>query len=98
MRIDVIGKHLEVTDAIRQYAESKAEKLVKIFDGTQLIRVVLVQESGKDHQFEVEIAVDVVKHEDFISRAKGTDLYGCIDLCVDKSQRQLRDFKEKLRA
>lgn len=98
MRIDVIGKHLQVTDPIRQYAESKVEKLLKIFDGTQLIRVVLDQESGREHEFEVEIAVDVVKHEDFISRAKGSDLYGCIDLCVDKSQRQLRDYKEKLRA
>ena len=31
MRIDVIGKHMEVTDAIRQYALQKADKLTKTF-------------------------------------------------------------------
>lgn len=97
MRIDVIGKHMDVTDAIRQYAETKATKLLKIFDGTQQIRVLLESPAGKKSEFSVEVAVDVVKHEDFISTSQGPDLYRCIDECVDKSQRQLRDFKEKLR-
>jgi ribosome-associated translation inhibitor RaiA len=45
----------------------------------------------------VEVVVDVVKHKDFVSSQSGPDLYACIDECVDKAQRQLRDFKEKLR-
>jgi putative sigma-54 modulation protein len=95
MRIDVIGRHMDLTDAIRTYAESKAEKLLKIFDGTQQIRLLL--EADKHHQFSVEVVVDVVKHEDFVASTKGPDLYACIDECTDKAQRQLRDFKEKLR-
>lgn len=60
MRIEVTGKHLTITDAIRQYAESKAEKLLKIWDGVQEIRVIL--ETHKNHEFRVEVAVDVVQH------------------------------------
>mgnify|MGYP000075105538 CR=1 FL=1 len=97
MRIDIIGKHLDITDAIRLYAENKATKLTKFFDGTQQIRIYLENPAGKAKEFKAEIAVDVVKHEDFISHASGTDLYHCIDECVEKSARQLKDFKEKLR-
>lgn len=98
MRIDVIGKHMEITEAIQKYAEGKVQKLTKYFDGTQQIRVYLESPAGKTKEFEVEVVVDVVKHDDFISRAKGPDLYACIDDCVEKSARQLRDFKEKLRS
>ncbi|MFN7020116.1 MAG: ribosome hibernation-promoting factor, HPF/YfiA family [Phycisphaerales bacterium] len=97
MRIDIIGKHLEITPAIRAHAEAKAEKLTKFFDGTQQVRVYLESPAGKAKEFKVEVAVDVVKHEDFIAHAQGNDLYHCIDECVEKASRQLRDFKEKLR-
>ena len=95
MRIDVVGRHMEITDAIREYAESKVERLVKIFDGTQSIRVVIEQE--KHAEFAAEILVDVVKHEDFVSHGKGNDLYAVIDQAADRALRQLRDYKEKLR-
>jgi len=95
MRIEVVGKHLQMTEAISAYASSKAEKLLKFFDGTQLITVVC--EAQPHASFAVEIRVDVEKHEDFISHASAEDLYAAIDLAVDKAQRQLRDFKEKLK-
>lgn len=98
MRIDVVGKHIEITPAIQQYAESKAEKLTKLFDGTQLIKVLLESPQGRKAEFHVEILVDVVKHKDFVANSTGPDLYAAIDLAVDKAQRQLRDYKERLRA
>jgi len=95
MRIDVVGKHLQITDAITQYATTKAEKLLKFFDGTQQITVVC--EQLPHAKFAVEVRVDVVKHEDFIAHAETEDLYSAIDLAVDKVGRQVRDFKEKLK-
>ncbi|MBX3403342.1 MAG: ribosome-associated translation inhibitor RaiA [Phycisphaeraceae bacterium] len=95
MRIDVVGKHMDITDPIRKYAETKAERLLKYFNGTQQIRVIL--EAGKKSDFMCEIAVDVVKHKDFIAHATAKDLYAAIDECVDKAQRQVHDFKERLK-
>lgn len=97
MRIDVTGKHIEVTPAIQSYCEKKAERLTKIFDGTQQIRMVLESPQGKKNEFHVEVAVDVVKHEDFIAHAIDADMYAAIDIAVDKAVRQLRDHKDKLR-
>jgi putative sigma-54 modulation protein len=95
MRIDVVGKHMEVTDAIREYAETKMEKLLRFFDGTQHISVVI--EEVKHREFAVEVVVDVVKHDDLVAHARDDDLYAAIDLAADKAERQIRDYKEKLR-
>jgi putative sigma-54 modulation protein len=98
MRIEVIGRNLEVTDAIREHAEAKAGKLPKYFDHIQQITFRL---SREDHQhrgsFGVELVVDVEKHDDFVSSCSHEDLYTAIDQAVQKAGRQLTDFKEKLK-
>ncbi|MBX9735690.1 MAG: ribosome-associated translation inhibitor RaiA [Phycisphaerales bacterium] len=96
MRIDVVGKHLEITPAIKSHAEAKAGKLVKHYDGVQLVTVRCEQEPH-NKGFHVEIVADVEKHEDFVAHEKHVDLYTAIDGCVDKVARQLTDFKEQLK-
>ena len=97
MRIDVIGRHFDVSDAIKVYAESKANKLTKYFSGLQQITVT-ISKIGSHHtnEYDVELVLDVEKHDDFVSHAKHADTYAAIDLVVEKGERQLRDFKEKL--
>jgi putative sigma-54 modulation protein len=98
MRIEVVGRNLEVTDAIRQHAEEKAGKLPKYYDGVQQVTFRI---SRLDHQhhgrFGVELQVDVEKHDDFVSHAEDEDLYAAIDAAVNKGVRQLSDFKERLK-
>lgn len=100
MRTEVIGKHLEITPAIREFAEQKTARLTRYFDGVQMISVRCEEDTHsnkKDDRFHVEITVDVVHHEDFVANAKGTDLYHCIEAAVEKASRQITDFKERLR-
>lgn len=95
MRTEVTGKHLDITPAIEAYAAEKAGKLTKHFNGVQLVRFILEQLPRAE--FAVEVCVDAVKHDTFVARAHGTDLYHCIDQAVEKAARQLTDFKEKLK-
>lgn len=98
MRIDVIGKHMEVTDAIRQFATEKAGKLPKHYDGVQQITVRVESATHKHTKtFHVEVVADVEHHEDIVGNAEHADLYTGIDLAVDKVARQLTTFKEKLK-
>lgn len=98
MRIEVVGRHFEVTDAIRQYALAKAGKLGKYFDRLQQITIAI---QPKDHthspEFGVELVIDVEKHDDFVAHSHAKDVYAAIDLVMEKGERQLRDFKEKLK-
>ena len=98
MRTDVVGLRLDVTDPIREYAERKVEKLDKFRDQilSIMFRLDVEQGHGAD-EFAVELTVDVEHHEDFVANAKGDDLYLAIDGAVQKAQRQLGDFKEKLK-
>ena len=98
MRIDVVGKHIEITPAIQEYAQKKVEKLTKLFDCTQAIRVLVESPQGKKAEFHVEVVVDVEHHEDFVANATDPDMYAAIDTAVDKALRQVRDFKDKLRS
>ncbi|GAB4521917.1 MAG: ribosome hibernation promoting factor [Phycisphaerales bacterium] len=95
MRIDVTGRHFEITPAILERAEKKCEKLPKYYDGVQSIEVI-VEQLPQD-KFSVELRVDVEKHDTFVSSEQGDDLYLAIDSGVDKMVRQLTDFKDKLK-
>jgi len=98
MRIDVIGRNLDITDPIREHAEAKCAKLTKFFDGVQQITLRLSKEDSHQHGlFGAELVIDVVKHDDFVSTARGEDVYAIIDQVAHKGARQLTDFKEKLR-
>jgi putative sigma-54 modulation protein len=94
MRIDVTARHLELTDAISDYAEKKAERLNKYYDRIQSIEIVFDQ---PDREFVVEMHVNVEHHDAFVGREKGDDLYGCIDVVLDKVARQLSEHKERVK-
>ncbi|HLP84172.1 MAG TPA: ribosome-associated translation inhibitor RaiA [Phycisphaerales bacterium] len=99
MRIDVVGRQFEVTDAIRQYAEQKTGKLTKYYDGLQAV-IVTIKQVSKHHNtsdYDVELQLDVEKHKDFVSHATGPDPYAAIDVVCEKGERQLREFKERLK-
>jgi len=98
MRINVVGRHFEVTDAIRAYAEQKAGKLTRYLDLIQLITVTITKTSSHHvADYDVELVVDVEKHKDFVSHAKHIDPYAAIDLVAEKGERQIRDFKEQIK-
>jgi len=95
METKVSGRHLEITEAIREYAENKVSKLPRYFNRVQAVEVVA--DKSEHHQFDVEIRVQVERTEPFIARTAGPDLYACIDAGVDKLERQLTDHKKRTR-
>ncbi|MCA9303209.1 MAG: ribosome-associated translation inhibitor RaiA [Phycisphaerales bacterium] len=97
MRINVVGRQFEVTDAIRAHAEEKAHKLTRYDDLVQQIDIRVWKESDTREDYAAEIVVDVRSHGDFVSKAEGHDLYNTIDDAVTKADRQLHDHREKLK-
>ena len=91
MRMNVTGRHMEVTDAIRAYAEKKTAKLRKYHDHISEMEVIL---EGDGQRHKVEILVKADRHQPFIVNESGHDLYACLDNAVDKLERQLTKHKE----
>jgi len=93
--ITIAGRHLEITPAIRTYAEDKAGKLPKYYDQIQTIEVILDGHEAK--QKRAEIVVHANHQNSFVAHHEGEDLYGCIDQAVQKVQAQLTAHKERFR-
>jgi putative sigma-54 modulation protein len=93
MQINLTGHHVEITDALRQYVQSKIERLERHFDSVTNVHVVLSVEKLQQkaeatmHMSGADVFADSV-HE---------DMYAAIDALVDKLDRQVKKHKEKLK-
>ncbi len=92
----LIGRDIDVTDAMRSYAEDKLEKLERFSDQIVDARVVMSYDErigGAPAKVEVQLNVPngIVRAEE-----RGADTYAAIDLVVDKLERQLKKFKGRL--
>ena len=91
MHISISGQHLDVTDAIRDYTESKLDRLTRHSDAITRIEIVLRVE--KERQI-AEASIHVAGG-DLHASSQHEDMYAAIDLLTDKLDRQLLKHKEK---
>ena len=95
IKYSIRGENLEVTEAIRDYVVSKLEKIEKYFQADQELdaRVNLKVYREKTAKVEVTIPLgSITLRAEDISQ----DMYGSIDLVVDKIERQIRKNKTKI--
>lgn len=95
MLFTISGKHLDITDAIRSYAEDKSSKLPRYYNSITSVEFVLEgNEGGKQS---VEIIARGEHSNVFVVTEVGADIYTCIDIALHKLERQLHRKKEKQR-
>lgn len=91
MNITISGKDLKATDAIRDYAEKKMERLVKYFGEDFDVNLTIKTERTE------QIADISIKAKSDIFRAVTShkDLYASIDKDIDILEGQIRKMKTK---
>jgi putative sigma-54 modulation protein len=94
MQIQVTGRHVELTDDVRSYIQSKMAKLPRFYDRLSAVEVVLDHESD---QFTAEAIVRADSKQTFVAAETGPDTFALVDLIVDKLERQITKHKEKNR-
>jgi putative sigma-54 modulation protein len=92
--VTISSRHMDVTEAMKTFAEQKANKLSKYYDLIQEIEVIF--DAGKDRT-KVEMIVNAEHKNMFIANHEQGDAYACIDACVEKLERQLTEHKKKHR-
>jgi len=93
MNIQITARNIDLTDAIRNYAEKKVSKLEKYFDHITEASVLLEVQKNV-HIVEVLLSAKGVFMKGL---EKSEDLYASIDLAADKIEKQLVKYKEKLK-
>ena len=94
MNIKVHARHMDATDALREYAEEKVAKFPRFYDNIQSIEVIMDMEAGLPT---VEIVVQASQKHTFVAHHRQEDMYACLDQCIDKIAQQLRRHKDKVR-
>jgi len=92
MQLNISGHHVEVTDALRGYVESKIEKIERHFDLVSDVNCILTVEKLR-HKAEATIKVN---GGTIYADNTEEDMYAAIDGLVDKLDRRVRKHKEKL--
>jgi putative sigma-54 modulation protein len=92
MNIIVAGRHLDITPALKKYAEEKIKKFSRYLSNISEAIVTLSVEKYR-HKVEVLLKVNGV-----LIQAEGItgEIYSSIDEVVEKLERQVKKYKEKL--
>ncbi len=94
MQINVTFRRLDPSDALREYAENRLQKLKKYADGPMDVNVVLSVEKFRQTA-EVVISGDGVRAA---AKEEQNEMRAAIDLVSDKIYKQLKRYKEKSRS
>ena len=97
MNLTISGHHLEVTSAIRDYVQGKLERITRHFDHVIDIAVILsvdnLTEKEKRQKAEINLRMSgKTVHVESLAQ----DLYAAIDTLIDKLDRQVMKYKDKV--
>jgi len=94
MQIDVTFRHMEVSEPVRAYVEEKLDRVKKYIDEPIDAQAVLSVEKKIRHKAVVTISAKGITIK---ASEETNDMYAAIDAMVDKIERQLKRYKEKLK-
>ena len=92
MQLSVTGHHVEVSAPLREYVANKIEKIERHFDRVSDVHCILTVEKLR-HKAEATVGVN---GSTIYADATEEDMYAAIDGLVDKLDRQIRKYKEKM--
>lgn len=96
MNITLRGDKIKITDAMKDYADEKLEKINKYLDDSSNVNANIVVKV-ENYKQKVEVTIPL---KNFILRSEEVqdDFYAAMDVVVDKIERQIRKNKTKLQS
>ncbi|CAH2030700.1 ribosome hibernation-promoting factor, HPF/YfiA family [Trichlorobacter ammonificans] len=93
MQVITTFRHMEQSEALKAYAEEKLERVTKYIDEPITAQVYFTVEKIRHI---VEIVINARGITTKASEAT-SDMYAAVDMVLDKIERQLKRYKEKLK-
>ncbi|MGM0439529.1 MAG: ribosome hibernation-promoting factor, HPF/YfiA family [Chlamydiota bacterium] len=91
--IIITGRHIDVTDSMKDYAKEKISKVERF--SHHIIDIVVTMDIQKlEHRIDVVLKVDHIKIK---VQASTNDMYASIDQVADKLQNVLRRYKDRIK-
>jgi putative sigma-54 modulation protein len=90
--LSITGRHLELTDSIRSYAEKRIRQISMEYPRIIEAKVIV---DAQPHGHIAEIVLYCSDHVTIQAQTETGNLYEAIDLTVSKVERQMRKQKTK---
>lgn len=99
MNIVINGKHVELTEALTTYVREKFSKLSTYFEHIIETDVTLSVEQTKNKEDRQTVEVTIWASGAVLRACESSfDMYAAVDLVLDKLERQIVKYKEKLKS
>ncbi|MCX7905259.1 MAG: ribosome-associated translation inhibitor RaiA [Elusimicrobiales bacterium] len=92
MNIHIVGRKIKLTQAIKDFIESKVNNVLGYINNLVWTQVT-VGVDKKQHYAEI---VAHIGHQTIKATAISDDLYSAVDLVLDKIEKQAKKYKEKI--
>ena len=97
MQINVQAKGLTLTDALKDYAVKKLNKIEHFFQNIQQVEIELEVNNTKDAaQSQVAKVTVMVSGSKLHAQEISADMYASIDLLMDNIDNQVKKYKDKM--
>jgi putative sigma-54 modulation protein len=93
VQIKISARHGHLHEATQEHIRDKANKLTHYFQRLMMIEVIV---DLKDEEKVVEFLVSAEHKHDFVAKESNQDILVAVDLVLEKLERQVRKYKEKI--
>lgn len=95
MRIQLTGKHLDVSDALSSHVETELVAAINKYADRPVEAVITF--SKDRHEFVSESKVHLSTGMTVQAKGRATDVYASFDSCLERMEKQLRRYKRRLK-
>ena len=98
MNTSIVGRHIELTEAIKDYINSSVDIFKKYNLDIIAVNSIISQEDKKHAKqtFSFEFTLNIANIDTVVVKQKDKDLYRAIDIAVDRVSKVLRRHHDKV--
>jgi putative sigma-54 modulation protein len=92
MKVDITGRHIDITEPLRKFATDRIERMHGVVDEIMEVHFVLTVEKHQRHIAEASVKT---RHDFHHVQEVSTDMYTSIATAMDKVEKQILRAKER---
>lgn len=98
MNKQIVGRHFELTDSIKEYLESAIDGLEKYnLDIISVTTIVSADEKKGKKGFSVEFVINLKDKNSIVITQRDKDVYAACDIAIERAKKSLRRYADKLK-
>ncbi|AXX92463.1 ribosomal subunit interface protein [Malaciobacter molluscorum LMG 25693] len=97
MNTSIVGRHIELTEPIKDYINSSVEIFKKYnLDIISVNSIISQDEKNGKKAFTFEFTINIAHLDTIVVKQKDKDLYSAVDIAVDRVSKVLRRHHDKI--